>query len=72
MASARESAQKIAKLAPIAIGAAKGSINQGYDISIDSGMHLERTLFGELFRSQDMKIGVEAFLQKQKPEFLGE
>jgi len=65
-------AVKIAKLAPIAIGATKGAINQSYDITLDSGMHLERTLFGELFRSKDMKNGVQAFINKEKPVFIGE
>lgn len=68
----RKTAEKIASLAPIAMTAAKGASTQGYDLSIDPGLHLERTLFAELFRSKDMQIGVKAFINKQKPEFIGE
>ncbi len=72
MQEVRKVAEKIASLAPIAMTAIKGSSTQGYDLSIDPGLHLERTLFSELFRSKDMQIGVKAFINKQKPEFIGE
>lgn len=72
MQEVRKTADKIASLAPIAMTAIKGSSTQGYDLSIDPGLHLERTLFSELFRSKDMQIGVKAFINKQKPEFIGE
>ncbi|MCB0348029.1 MAG: enoyl-CoA hydratase/isomerase family protein [Bdellovibrionales bacterium] len=72
MEEVKKTASKIANLAPIAITAIKGASTQGYDLSIDPGLHLERTLFSELFRSKDMQIGVKAFINKQKPEFIGE
>jgi enoyl-CoA hydratase len=68
----RKTAEKMASLAPIAITAMKGAANQGYDLGIDPGLHLERTLFSELFRSKDARTGMKAFLNKETPTFSGE
>lgn len=72
MIEAKKTAHSIANLAPIAISASKGAIQQGYDLGIDPGLHLERTLFSELFRSQDAKTGMSAFINKVKAVFVGE
>lgn len=63
---------KIAQQGPIAVTACKGSIQQSFDMSIDEAMMLERRLFSELFHSEDMAIGLNAFINKEKPIFKGE
>lgn len=67
-----EIAEMIATRSPIAVSKAKESMNHGYDMDLDSGLHFERDAFSELFRTQDVREGVKAFIEKRKPEFKGE
>lgn len=69
--AAMETAKLISSRGPLAISRAKEVINQGFDVTIDEGMELERDAFGELFRSQDQKEGTRAFVEKRKPTFKG-
>lgn len=67
--AALEMAQKILLNAPIAIGLAKQSINEGYDLETDDAIALENKLFGKCFATDDQKEGMDAFLNKRKPTF---
>jgi enoyl-CoA hydratase len=68
-------AKKLAKLVlsrgPIAVANAKKAINDGLDMSVEEGLKVETQLFSELFKTQDMKEGVSAFIEKRKPNFKG-
>jgi enoyl-CoA hydratase/carnithine racemase len=68
-------AKKLAKLVlsrgPIAVANAKKAINDGLDMSVQEGLKVETQLFSELFKTQDMKEGVSAFIEKRKPNFKG-
>lgn len=55
-----------------AIGVAKYVVNKGVDLSVEEGLQLEKTKFGEIFDSHDMKEGTKAFLEKRKANFKGE
>lgn len=55
-----------------AIGAVKFVINRGIDLSNEEGLKYERSHFGKMFNSFDMKEGTSAFLEKRKPSFKGE
>lgn len=72
MAAAMEMAAKIAEKGPIAIANAKIAINEGLDYPIYEGLDLEAELFSELFETKDQKEGMDAFIEKRKPEFTGE
>jgi len=69
MPAALEMAQKMLSNAPIAIGLAKQSINEGYDLDADAAIALENDLFGRCFATTDQKEGMDAFLNKRKASF---
>lgn len=69
MDEAYRMAEQIMACAPLAVNAAKMSINDGADLEIDGAIGLESRLFGQLFASADQKEGMTAFLEKRKPTF---
>ena len=71
MPKALEMAQAMLRNAPLAIQAAKQSINRGYDLDVEAAIALENDLFGHCFATQDQKDGMAAFLQKSKADFKG-
>jgi len=64
-------AKEIAELSPIAVQLAKESVNKAYDSFLQEGLHFERKNFYMLFASEDQKEGMNAFIEKRKPEFKG-
>lgn len=50
----------------LAVRAAKKAINYGRNTSIEDGCIFERKTFAPLFDSEDQKIGMGGFLQKEK------
>jgi enoyl-CoA hydratase len=72
MARARETAAKLAKLAPLALAQAKRVINEGVDLPLRAACELERQAFAGLFGSADQREGARAFLEKRPPTFRGE
>ncbi len=54
-----------------AYAAIKAAVHVGYDLSLAGGIAIEAEQFASAFRSDDAKIGVAAFLAKEKPEFTG-
>jgi enoyl-CoA hydratase/carnithine racemase len=68
---ANKLASEIASKAPLAVRSAKEAIAASQEKGLSLGLELERTLFYELFGSEDKKEGVGAFLEKRKPNFVG-
>ena len=64
-------AEEIASRAPLAVRAAKKMINQVYEESLSDGLAEEKQEFYNLFSSQDQKEGMQAFIEKRKPEWKG-
>ena len=54
-----------------AIGLIKLAVNEGLEVSLDSGMVIERQGINQLFASEDAQEGFQAFLEKRKPQFKG-
>jgi enoyl-CoA hydratase len=64
-------AATIAAKSPVALRYIKEALRASVRAPMDEGLRLERTLFGLVFASEDKIEGVEAFLQKRKPDFKG-
>lgn len=69
--AARSIARVIASKGPLAVGAAKRSLNRGYDLTLEVGMEFEAMLFGTMFKTEDMREGTAAFLEKREARFAG-
>ncbi|MBD3258415.1 enoyl-CoA hydratase [candidate division GN15 bacterium] len=71
MDKAMEMAAMIASRGPIAIQTAKECVNRGLDIALSAGCDLEKASFGSVCGTGDKNEGMEAFLEKRKPQFNG-
>ncbi|MDP9797318.1 enoyl-CoA hydratase/carnithine racemase [Catenuloplanes nepalensis] len=54
-----------------ALRAAKAAIDGGLEMDLASGLAWESQLFASLFATRDQKIGMDAFVAKEKPGFTG-
>lgn len=64
-------ANTISKNAPLAIQYAKKAINEGSDIPIEKALKIEAEEFNKCFKTEDHKEGLNAFINKEEPEFKG-
>jgi enoyl-CoA hydratase len=71
LSEAMETAQRIAKNAPIAVRQAKRSIHTGLDLSIADGMLFEIEAYRRLVPTADRLEGIRAFNEKRPPSFAG-
>lgn len=63
--------RKVTKNGPVAVRMALESIYRGLDTATGEALDFESSLFGLLASTDDMREGMEAFLEKRKPEFRG-
>lgn len=65
-------ASSIAHMPPIAVAQIKEVVRAGMDMPLEHALVLERKAFQLLFGSADQKEGMQAFLQKRTPEYIGQ
>ena len=70
-ARAAELAASIGQKSPVALGLIKQAVRASARAPIDEGLREEITLFSLAFASEDMKEGVDAFLNKRQAKFTG-
>ena len=70
-ARAKELAEAIAAKSPVALRLIKQAVRTSMRTPLDEGLSQEVSLFALAFASEDMKEGVDAFLNKRKPTFIG-
>jgi len=72
MKTAVDMAEKIISKSPIAVKIAKKAVQSGSDVPIDTGLLIEMMSQAILFSTKDHLEGINAFLEKRKPEYTGE
>ena len=69
--AALDLAETIAGYSPMAVTAAKEAVNGAFEEGLTRGLEMERRLFWASFATEDRKIGMEAFVNKEKPKWAG-
>ena len=64
--------KKIAEKSPVVTKLAKRAIQNGADLPIDTGLLIEILSQSVVFSTKDHLEGINAFLEKRKPEYTGE
>jgi enoyl-CoA hydratase len=64
-------AEEIAARAPVAVRVAKKMINQAFERTLSHGLSEEKEQFYNLFATEDQREGMQAFMEKRKPEWKG-
>jgi enoyl-CoA hydratase/carnithine racemase len=68
---AKEYAAKLNQGATKAMGLIKMAVQEGTEMTLSSGLALERELQNRLFVTEDAQEGLQAFIDKRKPVFKG-
>jgi enoyl-CoA hydratase len=65
-------AETLCEKSPIAIKFILQAVTEGIEQNLDTALHVESELFGNICATEDMKEGTAAFLEKRKPHFKGQ
>ncbi len=71
MEATKKFAKRLAGMPAFALKMAKHAINFGYDLPLDNANRLEMECCAQCFSTDDQKEGMDAFLEKRKPNFTG-
>jgi enoyl-CoA hydratase len=71
MDEAKALAKKLAKKPRAALALIKRCVDNGMNMDLASGLTLEMDCFSIAFTSEDGREGINAFVEKRKPEFKG-
>ncbi len=69
IATALAAAQQVCEFSRPSVMMAKECVNRAFEGSLNDGIAYERRLFQSLFGTEDQREGMDAFLNKRKPEF---
>ncbi len=71
LANIQEMLKGILTKAPVALGYVIEAVNRGLETDLASGLKLEADLFGQLYTTEDVYEGMNAYLEKRQAEFRG-
>jgi enoyl-CoA hydratase len=69
LAAAKQMGQAIAGMAGVALRYIQEAVDRGLDTTPEAGLQIEADLFAKVFQTEDVREGVEAFINKRKPNF---
>jgi enoyl-CoA hydratase/carnithine racemase len=69
LAAAKQMGQSMAGMAGVALRYIQEAVNRGLDTTLDAGLQIEADLFAKVFQTEDVREGVDAFINKRKPNF---
>ncbi len=69
---AQEILSGILSMGPLAVAHVLDAIDIGFDLPLEAALQLEAEHFAKTCGTQDKKEGVQAFLEKRTPNFIGE
>ena len=71
LSAASALAARIAQQAPLPVRLAKVLLRSGADASLDAALDLEQSMGAMVFTTADAREGIDAFVQKRRPDFKG-
>jgi len=69
LAAAQQMGQTIAGMSGVALRYIQEAVHRGLDTTLDASLQIEADLFAKVFQTEDVREGVEAFINKRKPNF---
>jgi enoyl-CoA hydratase len=69
MTEAKELAKRIIRNSAVTLNLAKIAINSGSNVDLATGLEIELQCFAQCFATADQKEGMQAFIEKRKPQF---
>ena len=71
LAEAKRAARQIAARSPVSVRLAKEAVDQAFEAPLAAGIEFERRAFYLARASEDATEGLNAFVEKRKPDFKG-
>jgi enoyl-CoA hydratase/carnithine racemase len=69
LSEARALAAKITGMAGVALRYIQQAVNRGMSTSLNEGLRIEADLFAKIFQTEDVREGVDAFINNRSPNF---
>jgi 2-oxoglutaroyl-CoA hydrolase len=64
--------EELSRHSPLALAMAKRVLNAAHDGPLHLGLEVEGLAYGLLQQTHDFREGVDAFVEKRRPEFTGD
>ncbi|GIX49069.1 MAG: enoyl-CoA hydratase [Candidatus Tectimicrobiota bacterium] len=69
LAEAKAMGHKIAAMAGVALRYIQEAVDRGLNTTLEEGLKIEADLFAKVFQTEDVREGVDAFINKRQPQF---